>query len=185
MAHHGQRGALRTPEADRHALPQRARARAHRPRLRHREDPRRRALRDRRGVAGHDRGVLDAARRDRGGDGRAQPRRLRGQSPACRARGADDPRRQARRRPQRTQGRLGEAGSRSGVRCPGTGCRGPTRGSWVEDRRAGHTGPGSGGGTGHVEGRIACRRAGCSRFGRPGNSGHGRVSSGSVTGPGS
>ena len=54
-------------------------------RLRHREDPCRRALRGRRRLAGHDRGVLDPARRDRGGDGGAESRQLRGQSAACRA----------------------------------------------------------------------------------------------------
>ena len=47
-------------------------ARGSRPaRLRHREDPCRRALRDRRRFAHCDRGVLDPARRDRGGGGRA------------------------------------------------------------------------------------------------------------------
>ena len=54
MALDGQRGAIRAAEADRHALPQRACRRSCAARLWHREDPFRRALRDRRGVAGHD-----------------------------------------------------------------------------------------------------------------------------------
>ena len=46
------------------------------------------------------RGVLDPARRDRGGDGRAESRQLRRQSAPRRAGGADDARCQARHRPR-------------------------------------------------------------------------------------
>ena len=149
VAHHGQRGPLRAPEAHRHALPQRAGERSLAPRLRHREDPRRRAFRDRRRFPRRGRGVLDAARRDRGGDGRAQPRDPGGQPPPRRTLGADDPGGQARHRPRRAHRRLGEAGRRSRLRCGGAGC-----GGGIEDRRTGHDGPGNGagdgcGGTGH------------------------------------
>ena len=123
MALDGQRGPLRAAEADRHALPQRACRRSCEARLRHREDPCRRALRDRRRLARHDRGVLDPARRDRGGDGGAESRQLRRQSAIGRTRGADDARRQARHRPGGIAGRLAETGRRSRAGCRSAGIR--------------------------------------------------------------
>ena len=73
------------------------------------------------GVSRHDRGVLDPARRDRGGDVGARARQLRGQSARRRARGADDAGREARHRPRGIAGRLAETGRRSRARCPGAG----------------------------------------------------------------
>ena len=70
----GQRAALRLEDAVGRALPERACGRTREARLRHREDACRRALRDRGGIKGHRRGVLDAAGGDRGGDGSPRPR---------------------------------------------------------------------------------------------------------------
>ena len=85
-------------------------------RLRHREDPCRRALRDRGGPARDHRGILHAAGGDRGRDGRARARRVRRRSAHRRARRADDAGRQARHRPGRTARRVGETGRRSRLR---------------------------------------------------------------------
>ena len=68
----GERGPLCAPEADRDALPQRARRRARKARLRRREDPCRRPVRDRGRAKRDHRGVLEPARRNRGGDGGAR-----------------------------------------------------------------------------------------------------------------
>ena len=117
MAHHGQREALWLQDAARRALPERAGARARKARLRHREDPCRRPLRDRRRRTHGNRGVLDPPRRDRGGDGRPRPS-CNGGEPAPRpARRPDDPGRKTRCRPGGTPGRLGKAGRRSRLRC--------------------------------------------------------------------
>ena len=110
----GQRGAVCEPEADRHALPQRARGRSRQARLRHREDPCRRAFRDRRRLTRSHRGVLEPARRDRGGDGSARARRFRRQSAHRRTRRADDAGEEARHRPRRARGRVAAPGRRSG-----------------------------------------------------------------------
>ena len=78
VAHHVQRDPLSAPEADRHGVPERAGAGVGGARLRHREDPCRRALRDRGRAPRDRRGVLDEACGDRGCDGGARPRRSRG-----------------------------------------------------------------------------------------------------------
>ena len=161
MAFDGQRGPLRAAEADRHALPQRACRRSCEARLRHREDPCRRPLRDRRRLARHDRGVLDPARRDRGGDGGAESRQLRRQSAIGRTRGADDARRQARHRPGGIAGRLAETGRRSRARCPGAG-----RGGSRDGRRAGDARAGIGAGTDGFVGNTGCGDPGCRWPGR-------------------
>ena len=135
MAEHGQRGPLRAPEADRHALPQRARRLSHEARLRRREEPCRRPLRDWRHSARRRRGLLDKARGDRGGDGRARPRRDRRQSRHRRARGADDAGGEARRRPRRAAGRLGTAGRRSRLRREGARGGGEGQGRGAGARR--------------------------------------------------
>ena len=88
-------------------------------RIRDREDPCRRALRDRRRLARSRRGVLVPARRDRGGGGRARRRRDRRRPAPRPARGADDPRGQARHRPGRAARELGETGRRARLRCAG------------------------------------------------------------------
>ena len=118
MAGHGERGALPPAEADRHGLPQRARARPRAARLRNREESRRRALRDRgRAAQGH-RGVFDPARRDRGGGGGAGRRGHGGQSTARRARGTHDAGPQARRRQGGAARELAAPGRRTRVRRP-------------------------------------------------------------------
>ena len=117
MALDGERGAVLATEADRHALQERAGGRPGAARLRHREDPCRRALRDRRRPACGHRGLLDPARRDRGGDGRAQSGHLGRQSPPGGARGADDAGREARHRPRGIARRLAETGRQSRPRC--------------------------------------------------------------------
>ena len=94
-----------------------------------------------------DRGVLDASRRDRGGDERARPGRDGRQPPPCRARGADDAGEEARHRPERTQRRLGTPGRRSRPRRPCAGCRG------CRQVRRGGTGSGSGTGNRAGQGR--------------------------------
>ena len=162
MALDGQRGPLRAAEADRHALPQRACRRSGEARLRHREDPCRRPLRDRRGVARGGRGVLDPARRDRSGDERTRTRQLRGQSAIGRAGGADDARRQARHRPRGIAGRLEETGRRSRARCRGAG-RGAGRGGRREECRAGDARAGNGAGAERFAGNTGCGEPGCRR----------------------
>ena len=144
VAHHGQRGALPPPEAHRHGLPERACKGAGGAWLRHREDPRRRPLRDLGRAARGDRGVLDAARRDRGGDGRTRAWTHGGESASGRARGADDPRPQARGRQGRAARDLENPGRRTGVlsgeggrRCPGAGGPGDAvRGDRSDGRRS-------------------------------------------------
>ena len=137
-------------------LPERARGGPVAARLSPGQDPCRRALRDRGRLAQRGRGVLDAARRDPGGDGGAQPREPGGQSPPCRARDADDPLRETGHRPGRAHGHLAEAGCRSRVRCEGAGGRSRTRGGWIEGRHTGRTrsriGAGAGRGAGSVTG---------------------------------
>ena len=173
MALDGQRGPLRAAEADRHALPQRACRRSGEARLRHREDPCRRPLRDRRGVARGGRGVLDPARRDRSGDERTRTRQLRGQSAIGRAGGADDARRQARHRPRGIAGRLEETGRRSRARCPGAG-----RGGRREECRAGDARAGNGAGAERFAGNTGCGEPGCRRPGRRRQRSQGGVRSG-------
>ena len=95
VAVHGQREALRNQDADRGHLPQRARAWALPPRIRHREDPCRRALRDRGRLARGDRRILDPPRRDRGGDGGTRHGIPLRQSAPRRAGGAGEPRGEA------------------------------------------------------------------------------------------
>ena len=119
MAHHGQRAALRLEDGAGGALPQRAGRRARAARLRNREDPRRRAVRDCRGPARDRGGVFHAARRDRGGDGGPGAGHDGGEPASRPARGADDARGQARGRPGRTARDVGEAGCRARLRREG------------------------------------------------------------------
>ena len=155
----GQRGALRTPEAGRDALPQRAGRRPGEARLRYREDPCRRPLRDRGGVARSHRELFDPARRDRGGDERPGAGRDGGQSAPGGARGADDKGRETRHRPRGAERGLGETGDRSRLRRARAGCRGC--------RKRCRAGTGSRGGTGNRAGRDpATRGAGARRHRR-------------------
>ena len=124
VAHDGQREALRLEDADRRDLPERARGRADQARVRHREDPCRRPLRDRGRLPRGDSGVLHAPGRDRGGHGRARARHDGGQPAPCRAGGADDARHQAGGRSRRAPPDLATPGRRPGPRRRGVHARG-------------------------------------------------------------
>ena len=116
------------------------------------------------GLARDDRDVLDAARRDRGGDGRTRARHVGGQPPPCRTRLADDAGEEARHRPGRTPRRLGTAGRRSRPRRQGAGCRGGreiVRADTGSGARGGGTCNGAGQGPGNGgSGARRYRRAG-------------------------
>ena len=157
MALDGEREALRLEDAARHALPQRARGRAREARIRHREDPCRRKVRDRGGVAARHRRLFHAPRRDRGRHGRTRLGRDRGEPAPRPARGAVHPRRQARRRPGGAPRELGEAGRGPRVRRQGGGCR-----SGCAAGRSGYpprARPGRRRGAGRRRGRPGCRGA--------------------------
>ena len=119
MAHHGQREAVFLEDADRRALPGRARAGADLARLRHRKGPCRRAVRDRGRFPRNHRRLFHSPRGDRGGDGRARPGDAGGEPARRPARGADDPGGEARRRPCRTAGDVAAPGGRARVRRQG------------------------------------------------------------------
>ena len=148
MAFDGERKALRLEDAAGRALPQRARGGPRPARIRHREDPCRRALRDRGDLARGRGSLLHAPGRDRGGGCRARRRGDRRQPAPRPARGADDPRGETRRRPGRAAGELGEAGRvarvrRQGARSGGRG-QGNGQGCWEGNRTRDRFRPGPG-----------------------------------------
>ena len=117
LAHDGERRPLPPAEGDQRDLPRGAGRGARAAGLRHRAHPCGRALRDRRGPARGDRGVLDPAGGDRGGDEGAGLRRPGRQQAPGGPRGAHDAGRQARRGQGSACGRSGSARrNRSGSR---------------------------------------------------------------------
>ena len=175
MAHHVERKALHLQDADRGDLPRRACAGAVGTRLRDREDPCRRAFRDRGRPEAGDRGVLHPAGGHRGGDGGTRPRPYSGRPAPCRAGGADDPGREARRGQERARDGLAEAGGGSRVRRACVGLEGR-----VQDGRQGCEAGNRR--TGSFRARQGRGRAGGSSGLRPGGRGLGRGAPGRARG---